>query len=81
MFTIQRKWILECCKNGRLNGVRVMPNNPDLHQFMEQIMAYKKDIAVTVYLNLIERFSLCPHSQIPALTDREGRRKVSFGKI
>jgi len=81
LFPAQSQRILDCCKNGRLNGVSIMPNSPCLHQCMEQMRSCGKEIAVTVHLNLIEGYSICPREAVPDLTDPEGRLQVSFGKF
>lgn len=55
LFPTQSQRILDCYREGCLNGVGVMPNSPCLEHFMNLL---QKDIVLTVHLNLIEGNSL-----------------------
>lgn len=78
LFPAQSQRILDCHRNGCLNGVSVMPNSPWLSQCMKALRPYKEEVAITVHLNLIEGTSLCSHEDIPLLTDEAGVLRNSF---
>lgn len=78
LFPTQSRRILDCHRNGNLNGISVMPNSPHLHECMSDMHLFSEEVAVTVHLNLIEGKSL---SQVPLLTDRKGRLNGSFGAL
>lgn len=78
MFPRQSQRILDCCNNGCLNGVSVMPNSPWLSQCMEMLRPVQMDVAITVHLNLIEGSSLAFSGRIPGLTDEAGVFRASF---
>ena len=73
--------ILDCHRNGCLNGVSIMPNSDILSEAMELIRPYEKDIAYTVHLNLRDGKSNADPKRIPHLVDKEGTYNVSFGKF
>lgn len=81
LFPTQSHRILDCYRNGGLNGVSVMPNSPHLGECMSDLYPYLEDVAVTVHLNLIEGNSLCDPAQIPLLTDSLGRLQCSFCRL
>ncbi|MCR5775306.1 MAG: ChbG/HpnK family deacetylase [Lachnospiraceae bacterium] len=72
--------ILDCHRNGRLNGVSIMPNSDILEEAMEMIRPYEDSIAYTVHLNLRDGVSNAPAAKIPHLVDQNSIHKVSFGK-
>ena len=78
MFPTQSQRILDCYRNGCLNGISVMPNSPWLETTMEGFRPFQKDIAVTVHLNLIEGKSLGGKEQVGLLTDDNGILRASF---
>lgn len=78
LFPVQSHRILDCRRNGNLNGVSVMPNSPCLAECMSDLFPFLGDMAVTVHLNLIEGKSL---SQVPLLTDQRGMLNASFGGL
>lgn len=79
LFPTQSKRILDCHSAGVLNGVSVMPNSGKLSECMELLKPYRKEIEITVHLNLIEGRCLCNPSELPLLVDRDGMFRVSFG--
>ena len=81
LFPIQSQRILDCHRNGKLNGVSVMPNSDHLAESMELLRPAQNKIAVTVHLNVIEGRSLCAPEAIPLLTDRNGIFRASFGSL
>ena len=78
MFPTQSHRILDCHRNGNLNGISVMPNSPHLRECMSDMYRFSEEVAVTVHLNLIEGSSL---SHVPLLTDQQGRLNCSFGAL
>ena len=78
LFPNQSHRILDCHRNGNLNGISVFPNSPHLPECMSDMHLFSEEVAVTVHLNLMEGKSL---SQVPLLTDEEGRLNSSFGGL
>jgi predicted glycoside hydrolase/deacetylase ChbG (UPF0249 family) len=78
LFPTQSHRILDCHRNGNLNGISVMPNSPYLSECMSDMYQFSDDVAVTVHLNLFEGKSLC---RVPLLTDGEGNLNCSFGAL
>lgn len=78
LFPTQSHRILDCHRNGNLNGISVIPNSPYLPECMSDMYQFSEEVAVTVHLNLIEGKSLC---RVPLLTDQEGRLNCSFGAL
>lgn len=81
LFPAQSERILDCWEHGVLNGVSVMPNSPFLQTAMERLYAAKREMAVTVHLNIIEGKSLCSAGEVPLLVDEKGVFRVSFGGL
>lgn len=81
MFPTQSRRILDCHENGILNGVSVMPNSDYLEECLEMLQPIRKNIAVTIHLNIIEGRSICPPEEVPLLTDRNGIFRVPFGNL
>ena len=75
LFPTQSHRILDCHRNGNLNGISVFPNSSHLSECMSDMYQFSDEVAVTVHLNLIEGKSLC---DVPLLTDGEGRLNCSF---
>ena len=78
LFPTQSHRILDCHRNGNLNGISVMPNSVYLRECMSDMYQFSEDVAVTVHLNLIEGKSL---TQVPLLTDADGNLNCSFGNL
>ena len=81
MFIRQSRRILDCHRNGSLNGISVMPNSPELEACMELLEPYKKDIAVTIHLNLIEGQCVSAPENVPFLVDGNGIFCATFGNL
>lgn len=81
LFPDQSREILDCCREGCLNAVSVMPNSPHLAACMERLRAEGTDVKIAAHLNLIEGRGLCPPDQVSALVDRDGVFTASFGKL
>lgn len=78
LFPTQSHRILDCHRNGNLNGISVMPNSPHLGECMSDMYGFSEEVAVTVHLNLIQGKSL---TDVPLLTDAEGNLNSSFGLL
>ena len=78
LFLTQSQRILDCYRNGCLNGVSIMPNSPCLETVMDLLHPFLKDINVTVHLNLIEGKSLSDKKNMGLLTDDHNVFKTSF---
>ena len=78
LFPTQSHRILDCHRNGNLNGISVIPNSPHLPECMSDMYTFSEEVAVTVHLNLIEGKSL---TAVPLLTDQEGNLNCSFGAL
>lgn len=78
LFPTQSHRILDCHRNGNLNGISVMPNSPHLRECMSDMYGFSEEVAVTVHLNLIEGKSL---TKAPLLTDEPGNLNSSFGTL
>ena len=78
LFPTQSHRILDCHRNGNLNGISVMPNSPHLGECMSDMYGFSDQVAVTVHLNLIEGRSL---TEVPLLTDAEGNLNCAFGAL
>lgn len=78
LFPTQSHRILDCHRNGNLNGISVMPNSPHLSECMSDMYQFSEEVAVTVHLNLIEGKSL---TEVPLLTDNEGNLNSAFGAL
>lgn len=78
LFPTQSHRILDCHRNGNLNGISIMPNSPHLRECMSDMYQFSEEVAVTVHLNLIEGKSL---TDAPLLTDRAGNLNCAFGSL
>ena len=78
LFPTQSHRILDCHRNGNLNGISVMTNSVHLAECMSDMHLFSEEVAVSVHLNLIEGRSL---SGAPLLTDEAGNLSGSFGKL
>lgn len=78
LFPTQSHRILDCHRNGNLNGISVMPNSACLSECMSDMYQFSEEVAVTVHLNLIEGQSL---TNIPLLTDQKGNLNCGFGGL
>ena len=78
LFPTQSHRILDCHRNGNLNGISVMTNSAYLAECMSDMHLFSEEVAVSVHLNLIEGRSL---SGAPLLTDEAGNLSGSFGKL
>ena len=70
------KCIEECLQRGVLNKVSVLPNG-DIDGFIEKLSC-KKDVLLTLHMNLVEGYPLSPPEEIGLLIDENGCFKYSF---
>ena len=81
MFPEQSKRMIDCIKNGSLNGVSVMPNNAHLKKCMEMLSPYRDRVRVTIHLNIAEGRSLVSHEKLPLITKEDGTFNCSYGRL
>ena len=81
MFEMQSRRIQDCCREGCLNGVSIMPNGFYLAGGMEELRLLGGNMALTVHLNLVEGQCLSQREDVRDLIDGEGNFNVSFGKL
>ncbi len=81
LFQMQSRRILDCHREGCLNGLSVMPNGSYLAEGMEELRELGGSIAVTVHLNLVEGRCLSRREDVRDLIDENGNFAVSFGKL
>ena len=81
LFPKQSSRIIDCHTQGNLNGISIMPNSEYLDECMELLKPHKKDIEVTVHLNLIEGKSVCDSKELPLLTNSKGILCGSFSLL
>ena len=69
--------ILECHDHGHLNSLSILANGKGFDAAMDE---YKKrdDLRLAVHLNLVERESILPPSEVSALINERGQFKYSF---
>ena len=72
--------ILDCHREGRLNGISIMPNSDILEEAMELVRPYEDRIRYTVHLNVRDGKCNADPKKVPHLVDGNGRYNVSFGK-
>ena len=80
MFRTQSRHIIDCYHDGALNGISIMPNSPYLAECMEEIKDFKKKLAITVHLNLVEGQPLTG-AKASRLIDKDGNFNIGFGKL
>lgn len=69
------KRIEECIEKGILNKVSVLPNG-DIEDFVQRLS--RKDVLLTLHLNLVEGYPLSPREAVSLLIDKNGCFKYSF---
>lgn len=81
LFPTQSQRIIDCCRNGVVNGISVMPNSPYLPECMEMLRPFWEDIQVAVHLNFMEGRSICDPEEVHLLVNDQGVFNISFGKL
>lgn len=81
MFKQQSRRILDCFRQGCLNGVSIMPNGSYLAEGMAELRDIARSPGLTVHLNLVEGHCLSQREVVADLVDREGNFRISFGKL
>ena len=81
LFPTQSHRILDCHRNGKLNGLSIMPNSPHLAECVSDLYPFLGTVAVTVHLNLIEGSSLSNPGQVPLLVNEKGQLCCGFGSL
>lgn len=73
--------ILDCFRDGALNSLSVLPNSPHLAECMALLEPYRKEIAVSIHLNLAEGHCMADKEQVSWLVDERGMFAISFFKV
>lgn len=81
LFKMQSRRILDCFREGCLNGISIIPNGSYLAEGMDELQDIGRDIKLTVHLNLVEGQCLSKREAVRDLIDEEGNFAVSFGKL
>lgn len=82
MFPESSKRIIECINNGKVNAISLMANSPRLDQCMELLHSTcKKDILLSMHLNLMTERPVCSPEEIPDLIDPEGFFNVTYADL
>lgn len=81
LFKVQSKRILDCFREGCLNGISIIPNGSYLAEGMDELGSIGGAIGLTVHLNLVEGQCLSRKEDVRNLVDAEGNFAVSFGKL
>lgn len=81
LFKAQSKRILDCFREGCLNGISIIPNGSYLAEGMDELGSMEGAIGLTVHLNLVEGQCLSRREDVRNLVDAEGNFAVSFGKL
>lgn len=79
LFAAQSERILECFRNGALNGTSIMPNSPCLRECLD--MLPPEGLALTVHLNLMEGRCVAEKEALPLLVDGDGVFRASFASL
>ncbi len=82
LFPEASRRIIECANDGYLSGISIMPNSPRLEECMEILKKEcKKELKLTIHLNLVEGKPLSPAEEVPDLINEEGNFDISFEEI
>lgn len=81
LFPTQSQRIIDCCRDGVVNGISVMPNSPYLPECMEMLRPFWEDLRVAVHLNFMEGNSICAPEKVSLLVNEQGIFNISFGKL
>ena len=79
LFTAQSERILQCKKNGVLNGTSVFPNGDELPNCLALLP--HAGLTLTIHLNLMQGHCLADPSSVSLLTDEDGTFSVGFGEL
>ncbi len=79
LFPEASRRILECANDGYLSAVSIMPNSERLEECMDIMKKEcKRELKLTVHLNLVEGSPLSPVEEVPDLVDENGHFNVTF---
>ena len=82
LFPAASRRIIECANDGYLSGISIMPNSPRLDECMDILKKEcKRQLRLTIHLNLVEGKPLSPVEEVPDLVDEEGNFDISFEEI
>lgn len=81
LFPTQSRRILDCCRDGALNGVSVMTNSACLPECMALLEPYMDKLHIAVHLNFMEGRCLSDPAKVDMLVKPDGTFSASFGKL
>ena len=82
LFPAASRRIIECINDGYISAVSIMPNSKHLAECMDILKKEcKKEVRLTVHLNLVEGSPLSPVEEVPDLVDADGNFDVSFMEL
>ena len=82
LFPAASRRIIECANDGYLSGISIMPNSPRLDECMDILKKEcKKELKLTIHLNLVEGKPLSPAEEVSDLINEEGNFDISFEEI
>lgn len=73
--------ILDCFREGALNSLSVLPNSSRLEECMELLAPYRKDIRISIHLNLAEGHCVADPAEVPWLVDERGMFSITFFRV
>lgn len=82
LFPAASRRIIECINDGYISGISIMPNSPRLDECMKLLSSEcKREVKLTIHLNLVEGKPLSPVEEVPDLVDENGNFDVSFAEL
>lgn len=77
----ESRLILECCTNGKLNSLSVLPNSNTLNDSIKELEKFKDKVKICIHLNVVEGHCCANPDDIKLLVDSNGNFKLSFEKM
>lgn len=81
MFPEESRRILDCYRDGVLNGVSVLTNSPYLNECMDTLITEAPGMRISVHINFYEGKAITASDQIPLLVNEDGIFDISFGRL
>ncbi|NFE85048.1 ChbG/HpnK family deacetylase [Clostridium botulinum] len=77
----ESKHILDCCTNGKLNSLSVLPNSYQLQDTITELEKFKDKVKISIHLNLVEGHCCSDPKNINLLVNDSGNFNLSFEKL
>lgn len=81
LYPQQSKLIIDCIKNGVLNGLSIMPNSQYIDECMNLLKPFEEKLQYTIHLNLVEGYCLSNKKDVNLLVNEDGIFNISFIKL